>query len=129
MVFYSYSSIFFTRSKARVGAEVEPKCLGKMPQTITKHVASILKPFNNMSILDSIAFQDCEVFEAKVNSCSRFDERSQWKITLEIDRHGRKVFINHYQDWSLPRESFVSVEIYEHPTDVTRKPLIQVISV
>ena len=81
-----------------------------------------------MSILDSISYSECEEFAAKVVKCDFVNSAKKYVTTLEIATDSsRRKYLEHWSDMSFPVGSTVTVEAYPHPSDVSRKPFIQVI--
>lgn len=81
-----------------------------------------------MSILDSISYSDCEEFSATVIKSDFVNSAKKYVTTLEIATDSsRRKYLEHWSDMSFPVGSTVTVEAYPHPSDVTRKPFIQVI--
>ena len=81
-----------------------------------------------MSILDSISYSEHEEFAAKVIKCDFVNSAKKYVTTLEIEGEGKKrKYLEHWSDLSFPIGSTVTVEAYPHPTDIERKPFIQVI--
>jgi len=80
-----------------------------------------------MSILDSISYSECESFSAKVIKSDFVNSAKKYVSTLEIDDENSRKYIEHWSDMSFPVGSTVTVEAYPHPSDITRKPFIQVI--
>ena len=81
-----------------------------------------------MSILDSISYSECEEFSATVIKSDFVNSAKKYVTTLEIAADSsRRKYLEHWSDMSFPVGSTVTVEAYPHPSDVTRKPFIQVI--
>lgn len=98
------------------------------PYTIIKTSRGLNKAlFKNMSILDSISYSECEEFSAKVIKSDFVNSAKKYVSTFEIEDGTRRKYIEHWSDMSFPVGSIVTIEAYPHPSDVTRKPFIQVI--
>lgn len=80
-----------------------------------------------MSILDSISFSECEEFSATVIKSDFVNSAKKYVSTFEIEEGARRKYITEWSDMSFPVGSTVTIEVYPHPSDVTRKPYIQVI--